>query len=202
MKWNDVKVSQFLELQEILKIEDETDKMLSMMELFFGEDVTALPLAEFNKKTKELDFLKTEIPTNHLVNKVEVNGHKYTIDALVGHISTAQYVDFTNYMKGDVMKNLDKILAVFFVPKGHKYNDGYDMLEVIKDMNDLPIDIAASESFFFSRQFSKFIRIFQSSSIKHIQATDLPKEVKENLIKAVEGSVDLVLSPLSLSSAK
>ena len=99
MKWNDVTLNQFLELQQIMNIEDDTDKMLSIAELFFGEDVTTLPLPEFNKKMKELDFLQTEVPNNHIVKKVTINGHDYTIDALLGHISTAQYVDFTNYMK-------------------------------------------------------------------------------------------------------
>ena len=197
MKWNDVTVSQFLELQEIIKIEDETDRLLAIIELFFGEDAVNLPIYEFNKKIKELDFLKTEVPKNHIVNTATVNGRKYKVDALVGHISTAQYVDFTNYMKEDPEKNITKCLSVFFIPEGHKYNDSYDMLQVIDDMGSLPIDIAMSESFFFSRQYKKFIKIFQSYSIKQIKKTGLPKEVKKNLIKVVDNSVDLVLSPLS-----
>lgn len=197
MKWNDVTVSQFLELQELIKIENETDRLLSIIELFFGEDVVDLQIYEFNNKIKELDFLKTEVPTNHIVNTATVNGRKYKVDALVGHISTAQYVDFTNYMKENPEKNITKCLSVFFIPEGHKYNDGYDMLQVIDDMGSLPIDIAMSESFFFSRQYKKFIKIFQSYSIKKIKKTDLPKEVKKNFIKVVDNSVDLVLSPLS-----
>ena len=197
MKWNDVTVSQFLELQELIKIEDETDRLLAIIELFFGENAVDLPIYEFNKKIKELDFLKTEVPKNHIVNTATVNGRKYKVDALVGHISTAQYVDFTNYMKEDPEKNITKCLSVFFIPEGHKYNDSYDMLQVIDDMGSLPIDIAMSESFFFSRQYKKFIKIFQSSSIKQIKKTNLPKEVKKNLIKVVDNSVDLVLSHLS-----
>jgi len=200
MKWNDVTLSQFLELQQIMKIEDDTDKMLSLAELFFGEDVTSLPLPEFNKKMKELQFLETEVPTNHIVKKVTINGREYTIDGLLGHVSTAQYIDFTNYMKDP--NNIDKVLSVFFIPKGHKYNDGYDMEEVIRDMGSLPIDIALSESFFFSRQFAKFIKIFQSYSTKQLKKTDLPKQVKKNLIKVVDNSVDLVLSPLYSNFAK
>lgn len=200
MKWNDVTLNQFLELQQIMNIEDDTDKMLSIAELFFGEDVTTLPLPEFNKKMKELDFLQTEVPNNHIVKKVTINGHDYAIDALLGHISTAQYVDFTNYMKEE--NKIAEVLSVFFIPKGHKYNDGYDMEEVIRDMGSLPIDIAMSESFFFSRQFAQFIKIFRSYSIKQLKKTNLPKDVKENLTKVVEDSVDLVLYPLSSNSAK
>ena len=200
MKWSDVTLKQFLELKDIMQIEDETDRIIAIAELLLGLDVSNLPLSEFNKKMKELSFLKEEIPNNHIVRKVEINNRKYNIDALLGRVSTAQYVDFTNYMKEE--DNITKVLSVFFIPNGHRYNDGYDMEQVIKDMESLPVDIAISESFFFSRQFAEFIKIFQSSSIKNLEKTELPKEVKENLIQVVEDSVNLALSPLSLNSAK
>ena len=200
MKWSDVTLKQFLELKDIMQIEDETDRTIAIAELLLGLDVSNLPLSEFNKKMKELSFLKEEIPNNHIVRKVEINNRKYNIDALLGRVSTAQYVDFTNYMKEE--DNITKVLSVFFIPNGHRYNDGYDMEQVIKDMESLPVDIAISESFFFSRQFAAFIKIFQSSSIKNLEKTELPKEVKENLIQVVEDSVNLALSPLSLNSAK
>ena len=200
MKWSDVTLKQFLELKDIMQIEDETDRTIAIAELLLGLDVSNLPLSEFNKKMKELSFLKEEIPNNHIVRKVEINNRKYNIDALLGRVSTAQYVDFTNYLKEE--NNTTKVLSVFFIPNGHRYNDGYDMEQVIKDMESLPVDIAISESFFFSRQFAEFIKIFQSSSIKNLEKTELPKEVKENLIQVVEDSVNLALSPLSLNSAK
>lgn len=200
MKWSDVTLKQFLELKDIMQIEDETDRTIAIAELLLGLDVSNLPLSEFNKKMKELSFLKEEIPNNHIVRKVEINNRKYNIDALLGRVSTAQYVDFTNYLKEE--NNTTKVLSVFFIPNGHRYNDGYDMEQVIKDMESLPVDIAISESFFFSRQFAEFIKIFQSSSIKNLEKTELPKAVKENLIQVVEDSVNLALSPLSLNSAK
>lgn len=194
MKWNDVTLSQFLELQEINKIEDETDKILSLAELFFGEEVTSLSLPEFNKKMRVLDFLKDEIPTNHIVKKVVVNKHEYTIDAVLGHMSTAQYVDFINFSKDE--SNIHKTLAVFFIPKGHKYNDGYDMEQVFEDMLSLPVDIVMSESFFFKRQFALFIKIFQSYSKRTMKKTNLPKEMKNNLTEVVDKSVGLLLHSL------
>lgn len=186
MNWSNVTLNQFLELPQILALEDDTDRMLSLAELFFGEGVTDLPIPEFNKKMKELEFLKTEVPNNHIVNKININGKVYVIDALLGNMSTAQYIDFTHYLKEGTKKNLDKILAVFFIPKGHKYNDGYDMEEVIKDMGYLPVDIALSESFFFNRQFLKFTQIFQSYSAKRVKKLKLPKKEEEQLLKAIQ----------------
>lgn len=180
MKWNDVTLNQFLKMKEIVEITDETERMLSLMELFFGEDIVNLPVADFNKKAKELEFLSEQVPNNHIVKSATINGRKYKIDALLGNISTAQYVDFNNYAKQE--NNTDKMLSVFFIPEGHKYNDGYDMLQVIKDMGDLPIDIALSECFFFRRQFNKFIQIFQRSLSKTVNKSKMPNQMK-NLLK-------------------
>lgn len=199
MKWNDVKLYQFNKLQDLLSIENEQERMIEIAELLLGEDVLDLPVAEFAKKLKELKFLQENMPTNVPPKKVTVNGRKYYIDCLLGNISTAQYVDFTNHSNSN---DISKMLSVFLIPEGHKYNDGYDMLEVINDINDLPVTVVNDTAFFFGRHFSVFMKTFQSYSIKKIKKTNMPKEAKENLIKVVENSVDLALCHLFSNSVK
>lgn len=186
MEWKNVTLKQFINLQELFKIEDETERLISITELLFGDSVTDLPLVEYNKKIKELEFLKEEIPTNHLIKNIKVNGKEYVLHGVLGNITTAQYVDYINHSKtGDIAK----ILSVFFIPKNHKYNDGYDMLEVINDVGCLPMDVVNSTAFFFSRQLAKFIQIFQSSlqkKIKKMKINDKQKEVMINLLKTLE----------------
>ena len=194
MKWKDVTLRQFNRLQEALKIEDEEEKVIEIAEIMLGEDVVNLPISEFKKKISELSFLSEPIPNSIPPKKITVNGHKYYVDCLLGNITTAQYIDFTNHSKTN---DLSKILSAFLIPESRKYNDGYDMIEVMNDINDLPITVVNDIAFFFGRQFSVFMRIFQRYSLKQIEKTDLPKEVKESLMKAVEYSVDLGLSPLS-----
>lgn len=194
MTWYDVTLYQFNEIEKAVNIEDDTERIFRLAEIIYGEDVTNLPLKEFNEKVKQMVFLKEKIPNKMPPKKIEVNGRKYFLDCLLGNITTAQYVDFTNQSNtGD----LSKMLSVFVIPEGHKYNDGYDMLQVMDDINSLPIPIVNSIAFFFGRQFSVFMKIFQRYSVKQIKKTNLPKEVKENMIKAVEKSVDLALYPLS-----
>lgn len=190
MKWSDVTLNKFLQLKDIVGSEIDFDKATDVVELLFDVDAADIPLEEFNKYLKELSFLKEEIPNNHIVKKVTVNGREYTIDALLGHISTAQYVDFTNYVNGE--NNIAQILSVFFIPSGHKYNDGYDMEQVVSDMGCLPVDIAVSESFFFNRQFKKFIKIFQSSSTQQIRKSKMEENQKSQLINLIHRSLDLV----------
>ena len=194
MTWYDVTLYQFEKLQDLLKIDNEEERLFAIAELLLGEEVTNLPISEFVNATKRLSFLSEEIETKIPPKNLELNGRKYTVDCLLGRISTAQYIDFQNHLKEN---DVAVTLSVFIIPKGHKYNDGYDMLQVIDDIKSIPIPIVNSLSFFFSRQFKESMRIFQSYLTKEIKTMNLPKKAMENLIKVVENSVHLALSPLS-----
>lgn len=190
MTWYDVTLNQFEKLQKCLEIEDKTEQMISVAEVLLGDDITNLPIKEFNDNVKQLSFLNEEMPTkNHPPKKVEINGRKYFMDCLLGNITTAQYVDYTNHsVSGDV----SKMLSVFVIPEGHKYNDGYDMLQVIEDIRCLPIPVVNTTAFFFSKQLNKFMEIFQHYSIRKIKKAKIAKNQKEELIKLMEKSMDLV----------
>ena len=193
LNWYNVNLNQFILLQDVFNIEDDTERMISVAEIILGNDITNLPLKEFNEQMKRLEFLKEEIPSAVPPKKFEINGKKYFMDCLLGNITTAQYIDFNNHSNtGDFAK----MLSVFIIPEGHTYNDGYDMLEVINDIGMLPIPIVNSTAFFFRRQFSVFIQIFQRYSAKQIKKTNIPKKVKEKLIKIIKDSVKLITTPL------
>lgn len=193
MEWNDITYRQFLDIKKALEIEDETERVFAVAQAVYGEDVLNLPLAEFNKKCTELSFLKDPVPNNLTVKTVKVNGRDYYFDGLLGRITTAQYIDFQNYQKSE---DEIKTFSVFLIPKDHKYNDGYDMEQVFNDILDIPVPILMSASFFFSRQFELFIKIFRRYSLKQMKKTGLPKEVMENLEKVVNLSTEMMLTPL------
>ena len=194
MTWYDVTLYQFKMLQDVMSVEDETERIVSIAEILLGKDVTNLPLKEFNEQAKQLVFLTTDVPVSNPPKKLEVNGRKYYMDCLLGNITTAQYVDYTNHCNTNDMA---KMLSVFVIPEGHKYNDGYDMLEVMNDMNSLPIPIVNSAAFFFSRQLQKFTEIFQRCLRKKIKKQKLTKEQKQMMIGMVENLTDLESSLLS-----
>ena len=191
--WENITYRQLLDIREAANIEDENERVYAIMEAVFGEDVLNLPLKDFNEKCKELQFLQKQIPNDLHVKNIKVNGREYYFDGLLGKITTAQYIDFQNYQKAN---NEYKSFSVFIIPKGHTYNDGYDMEQVFNDILDVPVPILFSASFFFIRQFELFIRIFRHYSIKQMKKTGLPKEVMENLEKVVNLSTDLMITPL------
>lgn len=193
LNWNNIKYRTLLDIRDAANIEDENERVYAIMEAVFGEDVLDLPLKDFNEKCKELQFLQKEIPNDLHVKDIKVNGREYYFDGLLGKITTAQYIDFQNYQKNN---DEQKIFSVFIIPKGHKYNDGYDMEQVFNDILDIPVPVLFSASFFFSRQFELFIRIFRRYSIKQMKKLGLPKEVMENLEKVVNLSTEMMLTPL------
>lgn len=193
LTWNNITYRQLLDIREAANIEDENERVFAIMEAVFGEDVLDLPLKDFNEKCKELQFLQKEIPNDLHVKDIKVNGREYYFDGLLGKITTAQYIDFQNYQKNN---DEQKSFSVFIIPKGHKYNDGYDMEQVFNDILDIPVPVLFSASFFFSRQFELFIRIFRRYSIKQMKKLGLPKEAMENLEKVVNLSTTMMLAPL------
>lgn len=193
MTWNDITYRQLLDIREAANIEDENERVYAIMEAVFGESVLDLDLKNFALKCKEIEFLQKEIPNDLHVKDIKVNGREYYFDGLLGNITTAQYIDFQNYQKNN---DEYKTFSVFIIPKGHKYNDGYDMDQVFNDILDIPVPVLFSASFFFSRQFELFIRIFRRYLIKQMKKTGLPKEAMENLEKVVNLSTTMMITPL------
>ena len=44
-------------------------------------------------------------------------------------LETCQYLDFQTYA-GDLDKYMAELISVLLVPKGHRYNEGYDIIEL------------------------------------------------------------------------
>lgn len=206
LTWHDITLRQALAIKEANNIEDEYERMFTIGQIIFGDSVNDLSFKDFIKKyNDELEFMKTDIPYDLYVDKIKVNGREYYFDGLLGNISTAQYIDFQQYLKTNDEK---QIYSVFFIPverkywlfkKKHKYNDGYDMLQVFKDIEDMPVDVLESASFFFTRQFELFIRIFRRYSIKQMKKLGLPKDQMKTLMKMVNMTTEMLMTPLESS---
>ena len=61
-------------------------------------------------------------------------------------------------------KNLAKVLSVFIVPKGKTYNEGYDVEDVIRELDEhLSIQIALGVCFFFREKYRSWLNLMQAS---------------------------------------
>ena len=96
-------------------------------------------------------------------------------------------------------KDVVKLMSVFLIPEGHDYNDGYDMNQVMNDINDMCwLDIKAA-SFFFRIQLAMCMLISKRSLRKLMKESKATK----SQIKEVEESLNsMAYSLLYSKSAK
>lgn len=151
MTWKDITYKQFEQLRNIAEDPNLTDDLrtMEMVLLLFGDQ----PLDEMWKYVKEInDLLLLPMPTGDTIDDVlKVNGREYVVTKDLGKITTSQFIDYTNYCKDG--GNMIGMLSCFLIPKGHKYDDGYDMERAKSDIGDLSIVTVNNYCFFFRKKW-------------------------------------------------
>lgn len=183
MKWENITLKQFYEIQSILSVTDDWTA-LNLIDTIYKVDCQAMPIHELKKY--DISFIKDEIPEVKLKKYYTLNGTKYNSNCDITRVSVAQFIDYQNYLKEDEVR-LEKLLSVFFMPDGCKdYNTGYDIIKVQEDLMDLPIPVAQSIGFFFGRQLRVFFRVFRYYLIKEVKTLKMEKNKKKELIQNIK----------------
>lgn len=196
MTWNNITLKQFTEIQSILNDTEYNDeeKVLNLCLTVFGD----FPLMQLNEKAEELKaLLGTEIQTVHDVQPtIKIGNTTYCITKDVTNITTAQFIDFQEALKA---QDLKQIVVVWFVPKGKKYNEGYNIKDVEKDIETLPITLIQSIAFFLLKKIRKLSKTTLLSSMGKILIMKIPMKKKLMLLStmiAVYQNTDLLDLPL------
>jgi len=159
---------------------DDIEKQIQMVSVLTGKttkEVEDLPISEYHDLAKKTVFLMREPEIEQIKsNTVKINERVYVITNDVTKITTAQYIDFQEYMKQG--KNLANVLSTLLVPKGEKYGDA-DFLEVKKDIERLPICTALGLNAFFLQRFAKLIANTLHCSISTLTSEGEKTKAKE-----------------------
>lgn len=201
MKWCDVTLKQFYDIQDILTIQDDYT-VFNIIDCLYNVDCQAMPINELKKY--DISFIKEPIPEVKLKKHYTLNGVKYNSNYDLTKVTVAQFVDYQNYLKEDEVR-LEKLLSVFFMPEGYKdYNKDYDIIKVQEDLLQLPIDVAQSIGFFFERQFKIFLILFRYYLTKQVKKLKMEKSKKKELLENLKKMDfwDLVSSLSSLNIAR
>lgn len=175
--WGEMTLSQFIELEQILKADiPETYKSANIVSCLSGlslEEVENLPLTTFTRLNNQTLFLLDEIPTTKHKDYYIINNTKYVLKADVTDITTSQYIDYQSYIKeGDLVK----LLSLFLIPEGHKYNDGYNMSKVQYDIENMVLLDAQSIAFFLRIQLAASILIMKDCLKEQMKKEKKPKQ--------------------------
>ena len=183
MKWENITLKQFYEIQSILSVTDDWTA-LNLIDAIYNVDCQNLPVNQLSKF--DISFIKEPIPEVKLKKYYTLNGVKYNSNYDITKVTVAQFIDYQNYLKEPEIR-LEKLLSVFFMPDGCKdYNTGYDIIKVQEDLMDLPIPVAQSIGFFFGRQLRVFFRVFRYYLIKEVKTLKMEKNKKKELIQNIK----------------
>ena len=133
--YNKLTLGKYIEIQEISRNEslEDIDKQVQILSILTGEaeeEILHLPIVEYKELVAKSGFLNPDTINVHPVAKrYLVGGFELIPVRDFRKIETCQYIDFQTYAP-DMDKYLVEFLSVILVPKGHRYNEGYDILEV------------------------------------------------------------------------
>lgn len=159
---------------------DDIEKQIQMVSVLTGKsvkEVEDLPISVYHSLAKKTVFLMREPAVEQIKsNTVKINERVYVITNDVTKITTAQYIDFQEYMKQG--KDLTNVLSTLLVPKGEKYGEA-DFLEVKKDIERLPICTALGLYAFFLQRFAKLIGNMLHCSMSALKSEEEKTKAKE-----------------------
>lgn len=188
--WNQVTVNEFIQLEQLLQADiPESYRTSHVVALLTGkslDEIESLTAVAYTALARQLSFISEEPKYNELKDEYIINGHKYILKADLTQISTAQYIDYQNYMKEEE-KDVTKLLSCWLIPDGKEYGDGYDMKTVIEDMGELPLQDSLAICFFFRMQLGAYILIskdYLKKNLKTLAKTE--KRIKKEQIKQLE----------------
>ena len=178
--WSDITLQQYYQIKELLINEDEYT-VLNILDVLYGIDSSSMSISALSKYNAALDFLKDEIPVVDIKKKYNINGHTYESNCELTKVSTAQFIDYQNYLK-EKQPKYEKLLSVFFIPENHQYNDGYSIKEVQDDILHMSMVDVQSIAFFIKKQLSLLLSLFQFYLTQSIQKMHLTKQQKQKLL--------------------
>ena len=98
-------------------------------------------------------------------------------------ITVAQMMDFS-VLSVDPIENIEKLLAIFLLPKGKKYNDGYDLMEVQKAILKMSFNELSPLLAFFLKWFQGCRNHIQISCLEEVKKqTKLIQKIQKRQIR-------------------
>lgn len=191
--WKDVNLGMFERMNEISTREDEFEKLIGFVSLFNGmteDDVLMLPMDKFKAYISELGWMDTPPDIEQPREEYKINGKDYVLTMNFHKLTTAQYLDFQSYTKSN---KYEQMLSVFLIPKGKRYNDGYDILEVQRDLLTMPVgEVLGLMGFFIIlyRSWSRGLLRYSARILRKAAKREKSPEL-ENTVKEMEELADM-----------
>lgn len=166
--WNDISINDYYEIMDFLESDlDAVSKDVGLLSVLCETDTDAiysLSLDEVEALMKQIDWVKRfDFNRKWKANRVRIGDSVYDVCVDLSNMTVSQYIDFQNFWsKQDLREYYGNILACFFVPKGKKYCEGYDVKALAEEFrNTVSIELANAVCFFFLKRLLYSIKATQ-----------------------------------------
>lgn len=204
--WQEITIEIYDKIRDLdvdIKSEEEAldvnVKLLSILCDVSEDEIINLPLTEFTILVGKTEFLK-EMPVRTVEQYYEIGkGRVYEVQMNLREMTTAQFIDFQTLIKNQE-KNTANILACFMLPKGKKYAEDYDVIEVAEYLyKNMSIATARSVMFFFILQYQTLQKVMLNYSIKELKKS-LKREKNEEMKMKLEEALHQLMQVKHLIS--
>ena len=161
--WDNITIEKYYKIKDILddEVDDDITKNVKLVAVITGKDekeVWSMDMAEAGDYISKLTFLnKFELP-KHPNMKIKLPNYDLVVIKDLTKINVAQYVDFQNFVKMPMKEGMEKILSIFLIPDGCKYNDGYDIIDLQKEIREnLSFRVAEGLLSFFMEKYGTLL---------------------------------------------
>lgn len=188
--WDNISINKYYEIMDILNAEDDDiTKNVKLIALIMDKDEDEIWNMDLNAAGdligKLLFLNKFDIPENPK-GKIVLPNYVLNISGDVTNMSVAQYVDFQNFATMPLRDGIDKILSIFLIPDGKTYNNGYDVLDLQKEIREnMTFRVAQGMLSFFLKRSVKLLTVSLTYLSKTLKKTKNP-EMREQLMQKEE----------------
>lgn len=180
-------IGDYLEICKVCaKVEgDDLDKQVQVLAILSGcsaEEIGRLPIAEYTARVAKADFLQRECDVKgaRLAKEYRVGGWVLVPTIKARDLTASQYIDFQTYNKQGADKVVE-MLSCFLVPKGKRYAEGYDVVELQDAIRrEMSVYEVLSVMAFFLNSLLKLTAVTRNYLARELR--ELPPEVRAELL--------------------
>ena len=181
---------------ESLEELDRQVKILSILTKMDEDTLLNLPIQDFKVLTSRMGFLEKDLPTKvtRLEKSYKIGKFELVPVTDMRKVITAQYIDFQSFHQAGFEEHFVEILSCLLVPKGKKYNQDYDIIEVQDAIRrDLNVHDAASLYAFFIFSCRDSIKDMLTFSLQETQKIK-DKEKREKIQGQIKDQIHLLVT--------
>lgn len=195
--YKDLLLGDYMDIVSIMNDEgiDELDKQVKVISILTGLEesyILDLPIAKYQQLAVKLNFLYGDLPQEaRLAKSYRIGKFELIPVTDMRKVTTSQYIDFQSLHQAGFESHFVEILSCILIPKGKKYCQDYEILEVQNAIRTgLSVFDSASMYAFFLLSCRKSMKDMLTYSLKQVKK--MRSKAREKIMKEIQEQISLL----------